>query len=576
MFRKRLLPFFLAIGLLLWSMRRSWYTRRLDLPPVRNRVKVRRRIPIPMPDGVSLMADHYAPAGPGDFPTVLIRSPYGRGWEAFPAGLLLIFAANRFAERGYHVLVQVTRGQFDSGGDFVPFVHEKEDGLATLAWLRQQPWFNGQVGMWGNSYLGLVQWALAGEAGAELQALVPVTTSTALRRLVFADDVFALELAVRWVLGVAGTGEGIIRQKPGFWQQLLRTLQADRLVPAGFETTALRDADSAVLGEPATFFQRWLETEGRADHPYWQAANFKEHLGQTTAAVHHFAGWYDIFLRDQLDDYRRQVDLGHSPYLTIGPWGHTDGAVMSQPLREAIIWCDAQLKGDRSRLRQRPVRLFVMGAEEWRELDSYPPAAREIPFYLHPDGILAATPADAAAGSSRFTYDPADPTPSLGGNLFSAAAGRVDNASLEARSDVIFFTTEPLAEDLEIIGPVSATVYLRAATAHSDLFVRLNDVNAQGLSTNVCDGLRRIAPESVAPAADGSLRVTVELCPTAFRFRRGHRLRLLLAGGAHPRWARNPGSSAPAGAAGQFVLQEHVILHDALHPSALALPQISS
>lgn len=569
-----LLLLLVASGWFVRSRRRDWYARALDLPPVRNQVKVTRNIAIAMPDGVRLMADHYEPASAGTYPTVFIRTPYGRNWKAFPGGIFMLFAAERFAERGYHVLIQGTRGQFDSGGDFVPFVHEKEDGLATLAWLRRQPWFNGQIGMWGNSYVGLVQWALVGDAGPELQALVPVTTGADVRKLIFADDVFALELAARWAMLVAGTGEGIVKRKLSFWEQLQRFAQIDKLVTPAFQTPSLHEADRAVLGEHATFFQRWLATDGRADDPYWQATNYKARVAETEAAVHLVAGWYDIFLHDQIDDYHRLRAAGHTPYLTVGPWGHMDNATLANPLREALIWFDAQLKGDKSRLRRSPVRLYIMGAETWREMESYPPPANPATLFLHPGSQLTATPPATADGRSHFTFNPADPTPSLGGILFSPIAGRVDNAPLEARDDVIVFTGEPLTADMEIIGPVRATVYLAADTPPCDLFVRLNDVNPADVSTNVCDGLRRIDPADVSRAADGSVCVLVELSPTAYRFGRGHRLRLLLAGGAHPRYARHPGRNEPVTAADQFVRQVHTILHDANHPSAITLARV--
>ncbi|MCA9987038.1 MAG: CocE/NonD family hydrolase, partial [Anaerolineales bacterium] len=239
-----------------------------------------------------------------------------------------------------------------------------------------------------------------------------------------------------------------------------------------------------------------------------------------------------------------------------------------------VDWFDAQLRGDKSRLRERPVRLFVMGAETWRELDSYPPTATTTSYYLQPASGLSRTTPTSAGANSRFTYDPADPTPSLGGNLFSPAAGRVDNAPLETRGDVLLFTSEPLATPMEIIGPVSATIYLKVDTPSADLFVRLNDVNPAGKSTNVCDGLARLDIASAEPDEAGALKVTVTLAPTAYQFRRGHRLRLLLAGGAHPRWARNPGTGEPVGQATQLLPQEHLIYHDSEHQSVLRLPVV--
>ncbi|MEM7800690.1 MAG: CocE/NonD family hydrolase [Chloroflexota bacterium] len=560
--------FFLTISLIVLFFRKRWYARRFGLPPAQYQVGVRRKIPVPMADGVLLYGDHYAPRGPGTFPTVLIRSPYGRGWESFPLSLLLIFIGQRFAERGYHVFVQVVRGQYDSGGDFLPFAHEKEDGLATIKWLRTQSWFNGKIGMLGASYMGLVQWAVASDPA--IKALVPIKTGSDVYTHFFADKVVALEFAARWMLIVVGSGRGMLKRRMSYLQHLRNLFQSERLVPAAFQSPSLRDADRAMLGEPVSFYQLWLEASGEAEHPYWQAATYREQIRATGAAVHLIGGWHDFFIRGQLEDYHTLKAAGQNPYLTIGPWTHLENGSTGAQIRDAVDWFDVHLKGAANRLRKLTVRLFVIGANEWREMESYPPPGQPIRFYLAADGVLASSPSTDETAATSFVYDPADPTPSIGGNLMNVAAGPVDNGPLESRSDVICFTSEPLTADLEIIGTPNVTIYMQASTSHTDLFVRLNDVDAAVISLNVTDYLYRIEPEQRVEGENGMLQLTFDLLPTAYRFKRGHRLRLLLAGGAHPRWARNLGT----GIDGEFVVQAHTICHDISHPSVIRLPQI--
>jgi predicted acyl esterase len=193
-----------AAGLAAWGARRRWLGRLLDLPPARYGVDVERNLAVPMADGVVLRADHYWPRAAGAFPTILIRTPYGRGWDAPQMGLFSLFVAARFAERGYHVVVQTVRGRFDSGGGFDPRADDRADGRDTMAWIAAQPWFDGTLGMWGNSYLGYVQWAVAAEAPPLLKALVPSFTSATYYSRIYMDGAFGLANSLPWVALIAG------------------------------------------------------------------------------------------------------------------------------------------------------------------------------------------------------------------------------------------------------------------------------------------------------------------------------------------------------------------------------------
>jgi uncharacterized protein len=225
--------------------------------------------------------------------------------------------------------------------------------------------------------------------------------------------------------------------------------------------------------------------------------------------------------------------------LTVGPWTHVDIVRAGGPLlaREALDWFAEHLAGTGSRLRWSPVRLFVTGVEEWRELPEWPPAADAQVLHLHPGGILGAEPAAAGEALATFTYDPADPTPSIGGRLLAPHTGGYrDDGALARRADVLAFTGPPLAAAVEIVGVPVAELAHATDNPHADLFVRISEVDARGRSRNVSDGFVRLDPGR----ADGVVRT--ELDAVAHRFAAGSRVRLLIAGGSHPRWERNLGT----------------------------------
>ncbi len=562
-----LLGMFIVVA---YRFRRLIYARLLHLEAPRHRVRVYREMRIPMYDGVSLAADYYGPHEPGRFPTILIRSPYGRNERAGIVGRVLAFCAHRFAERGYQVVIQDTRGRFDSWGRFDPLFAEKDDGLATLDWLAQQPWFNGILGTWGPSYLGIAQWAIAPQTSA-IQALAPSITSSQPHQIIYPDGAFDLGLAARWLK--------IFQLLDQTWKRplpihLWKLAQAERSVKSALYTLPVRHADRELLGYPLDIFQNWV-AHPDPDDPYWNTNGRSIHIPveDTTAPAHLVAGWYDFFLRQQLADYKRLADAGRNPYLTIGPWHHFQVTFLVPNLRDDLNWFDAHLKGERGRLRARPVRLYVMGADEWRELESWPPPAEEKRLYLDAWGRLDYTvPADGQPADC-YHYDPANPTPAVGGAQFHPLAGPRDNRALEARPDVLTYTTAPLAAPLEVIGPVRLELYVRSSLDYTDFFGRLCDVHPDGRSINICDGLVRVTPGRGERQPDGSLKLEVDLWATAYRFRAGHAIRLQVSSGAHPRWSRNLGTADSLNS-DQMRGADQIVYHDADHPSAVVLPVV--
>jgi putative CocE/NonD family hydrolase len=281
------------------------------------------------------------------------------------------------------------------------------------------------------------------------------------------------------------------------------------------------------------------------------------------------AGWYDIFLPFQLRDFAAAQQAGRDVRITIGPWTHAAVPGIAESLRQSIGLFQETF-GITSPTPVKPrVRLFLTGANEWREYAEWPPPdAAPRTLYLQPSGGLSAD-APAAESESAFDYDPAHPTPAFYGATLEGRKGSGDMAELERRSDVLVFTTEPVASDMDAIGPVSAEIFLCSNTAHTDLYLCLCDVTPEGRSSNVCDGYRRLRPDGSARC--DARQVAIEFWPTAHRFERGHRIRVIVASGAHPRYSRNPGSGEPLGDATSMVVAHQRILHGPEHPSAITL-----
>lgn len=527
------------------------------LPPAETHtVLIERDLKVPMPDGAVLLANRYAPRGVEKPPLILVRCCYGR------AGFFGLLYGYLFAERGFQVVIQSTRGTFGSGGVFNPFADEHDDGLATVAWLKEQPWYPGAFATNGASYLGFVQWAIASEAGPKLQAIAIQVSTAEFRSQTYPGEAFSLDTALSWTHLVAN------QEHTNFLSQLL--FPAERKLRPIFGHLPLRDLDKLATGEHAPHFQEWLE-QNEPGSAYWQVRSFEQKVKDISAPLTMLGGWYDIFLPWQLRDYRSLRAAGRQPYLTIGPWSHAMPEGMFYGIRESLAWFNTYLRGQRDQLRAAPVRIYVTGANEWRDYPDWPPPGTQSQrLHLQPGGALAAEPPPTSE-PDQYRYDPANPTPALAGPVLNGKALPTDNRALEARADVLTYTSAPLEHDLEVIGHVQADLYVKSSLEHTDFFARLCDVNLQGKSINVCDALLRVQPGRPEAGADGVLHLTFELWPTAHRFAAGHCLRLQLSSGAHPRFARNPGSGEPLASATKLCSATQSIYHDPEHPSGVVL-----
>ncbi|MFF3373367.1 CocE/NonD family hydrolase [Streptomyces sp. NPDC002680] len=528
-------------------------------PPLTRDLVVQRDLRVPMADGIELLADRWVARGREDdgLPVALIRTPYGRRGVQGGGSVRLL------AERGFQVVVQSARGTFGSGGVFEPFRRERADGLSTLEWVVKQPWCAGSVVLVGASYMGFVQWAVADSLPPEVKAMIPMVTESALTLEFLRADGFSLETPFEWGVMVAG------QERP--FAVLRQIAQASRNRRA-LATLPLSGADLAALGHRSDYLQSIFAHDTNGHGPgtddWDDQLDHRHRVAGVSVPVSSIGGWYDIFLPGQLRDFRALQEAGRPARLTVGPWSHL--SPHGTPIREAVEFGLAHARGEAPPERA-PVRLFVMGGEEegkgaWRDFSAWPPvgyAARR--FHLGAGGVLGGEPGERAAHDT-YRYDPADPTPAVGGVRMGRGSGRVANGELEARADVLTYTTPELEDDVEVVGEVGAEIWFRSSLAHADVFVRVCDVDARGRSYNVCDGLVSVT------GADELRLVRVSLWPTAYRFRRGHRIRVQVSSGAFPRFARNTGTGEPHGTATVLLAADQEVHHGGGCPSAVVLP----
>jgi len=545
--------------------------------PAEYSVRVEHDVPMTTSDGVQLLADLYHPVTDQRAPTILVRLPYSKSFKT-DIGLAVI--ARFWASHGYHVVVQASRGRHGSGGDFYPMRDERRDGIEMLKWLALQPWYDGRLGMWGGSAFGYTQWAVADQNDPGPSALMIQIASSHIHDMFYPGGAFSLESALYWALRSRGSRD----EKPS-------TGVLDRGVN-GFPAIK---ADDRATGDIA-FFDDW------ASHPdadaYWNMIDGEQRARDLRAPVLLMAGWSDPFLPSQLRDFetvRAQADprIARESRLIIGPWSHaesihfpdgtTGDAYRPASLAPSIPWFDHELLGrplDRSLAA--PVRLFVMGENKWRDEQEWPLArARPTRFFLRGgghantaqgDGRLATDPPVEGEPPDTYVYNPRDPVPTRGGAMLSTRAGIREQNKVEGRQDVLVYTTAPLPSDLEVTGPVSATLIVSTTAASTDFTVKLVDVHQDGKAYNVSDGVLRRG-YSKADTADGAAReITIELWPTSMLFRQGHRIRVEVSSSNFPRYDRNTNTGRIVETDDSPVAATQVVHHSAKRLSSILLP----
>lgn len=526
------------------------------MPPITHPAVTRTKgIPVPADDGAVLLADHWHAEGSGGH-TVLIRTPYGRDGIAGVARFL--------AERGHHVVVQSCRGTFGSDGTFDPLHDEVADGQATMRWLRAQPWASGRVHSWGGSYFGVTQWAYCD--GDERPDAMGIAISA--RRfdeaILYPGGGFSIDTPLTWAYAL----DIQERSLPARAWALLRAR-------AGLRRGALAvppaDAVRVARGADPRFFRDWVEHSDQGD-PWWRPMHFAQDV-DTIPPVTLLAGWQDLFLVGQIADYAALRDAQRPVRLIVGDWVHGAPEITVIGVREALR-SFTETASAAGAAAATGARIEVTGGGGWRDLETWPPPHMAAVVALTADGGLDASGSEHPAAALSYRYDPADPTPDAGGRTLNPfSAGRRVQRARERRDDVLVFTGDPLAENLIVIGAPEISLTFTSSNPRADLFVRLCEVSAKGVSRTLTDGYRRLSP---GIADDESGRIRIELAPLAHRVAAGSCLRVQVSSGAHPLHLRNPGTDDPVRDHSRLIASDQTVRVGGSTPATLTLPTLAT
>ena len=566
-----------------------------DVAP-RNDIRVENRVAIPMRDGVVLYADVYRPVPEGRYPVLVSRTPYST--ERFPSAYE---SAVYFARRGYVYVYQDIRGRHESDGRWEPFRDDEKDGYDTIEWAAKQPWSNGKVAMQGGSYLGQNQWRAAQAAPPSLVTIFPSVASTSIYH-----DWITLNGA--WRLSF-NFGWGPVRQESRIMQnpgahtvEGLHAIHYDEV-----QRHLPLNTMQQLVGRHARFYDDWIANPDYND--YWRPLNVEEMFGKIAIPAHTFGGWFDIFGQGTLRGYVGMSQKGanerarRGSNIVMGAWGHGSSrktgdidfgptAHVDQSALE-LRWYDYWLKGiDNGLASEPPVKLFVMGRNEWVLENEYPLARTNYrPMYLigggkantdKGDGRLTWDKPSGPSTADRFRYDPNDPVPSVGGNNCCGtptAAGPRDQRKIEGRQDVLVYTSDVLQEELEVTGPVKVVLYASSDAVDTDFVAKLVDVYPDGTTYNMAEGVVRARyRESLSkpsPLKPGQIyRYDIDLVGTSVAFLKGHRIRVHVTSSHFPQFDRNPNTGATFGTTADVKVAQQTVYHDAERPSHIVLPVI--
>jgi putative CocE/NonD family hydrolase len=538
---------------MLGSLFRAFAGKALKLPPRTSQIRVEKNVEMRTRDGVVLIADRYFPADGKPRVTVLTRSPYGRGF-------LMGFSAALLAERGLNVVVQSVRATDGSGGTFDPVNQERNDGADAARWIHEQPWFGGKLYLFGGSYLGWTAWAIATECPELVDGIALSMSHSNFHDAIREGGGLTLFTTLTWTRQMH---DSITANKSPFFG-------GKAIEPAKFEHLPLGTIDLATMGATKSWWQDWVSRDSWND-PWWSGMDFSAGVTGAKAPTLLVAGWQDCFLPYQLDDLIARQAAGLPTWITIGPWEHGGPGGLFEGQRQAIEFLTRLAQDGSGPIERAPVKLMVQGAaQEWREYPSWPPPhVTPMQFHLRDGGGLDSVPEEKTESGSSYTYDPADPTPAIYGPVTTPGKSR-DLSPYDVRGDVASFTTTPLTADLEVIGPVSVDLTIRASSADVDFYVALCEVDEQGMALHVCDGYLRLGADA-EPAPDGSRAVHITCWPTAWRFTAGRKLRLYIASACFPRYARNLGTGEPMATGTRMVSTRVEILHGAGQGAAINL-----
>ena len=550
-------------------------------------VDMRLNVKVPMRDGVELSADLYLPRASGTFPTVLMRTPYSNNMD------VTIERARVLANDGYACVIQDIRGRWDSDGDYYPFHPDVDDGFDTQEWVGQQEWSNGKIGMAGSSYLGLVQWLSAPLRSQYLTCLAPrVICGDFYNGLVYPGGALQLNVVMTWGMRTNGrAGQSI-----GYhdWTNAFRAL------PVG-------DADLSA-GRALGFFKDWIEHPAYDD--YWNAIDVEDKWNEIDVPAFSMGGWFDLYSADAFTNFNGIRKNGRTPEarqsrLIVGPWPHAlstssktgdvdfGAGSLADLDGEETRWFDYWLKGiDNGIVDEPPLRLFIMGINEWRDEHEWPLARTDWQrWHLHSDGdansvrgggrLSIDTPTDEP--EDRFVYDPEFPVETVGGNNCCSPDivpwGPYDQRAVEMRSDVLVYTSDPFEEDMEVTGPIKVVLYAATDGPDTDWTAKLVDVSPTGYAMNLCDGVFRARyhesrSESRLLEPNRVYEYEIDVAVTGNVFQKAHSVRIEISSSNFPRFDRNLNTGKDYGKDGEMRVANQAVYHSREYPSHVLLPVI--
>jgi len=562
-----------------------------------------------MRDGTVLRADVYRPSAPTAVPVILMRTQYGKtGAQVQPSRYQ---SPDWFASHCYLVVVQDIRGTGTSGGVFEEFAHDSDDGYDSVEWAAALPGADGKVGMYGSSYVGATQWLAAVTAPPHLVTIVPANTAADYYDgWTYQGGQFRLAFILPWALGLAASAADNRRDA---------ATAADLRAARGDITGLLDHRPYAGLpvmrpGDPtvAPWYFQWIDHWARDD--FWTRWSIRDRYPSVRVPVLDIGGWYDAFIDGSLGNFAGMTasggtdDARRNQRIVIGPWDHLAwgrpgsdpapmlkdiGPVADSPVNDLMLaWYDHFLKGVDNRVVTGPrVDYFLMGANRWKTASAWPlPDTRPTRYYFSGNGdivtragTLSAAAPDAAQKPDRYTYDPNNPAPSLGGHSCCSAGsgpqGPYDQTPVEQRSDVLLYSSEPLAADTEVTGPVSVELWAASSATDTDFTAKLDVVKPNGAVINLNNGILRTAfrdslstPTPIEPGRP--YRYTIAVWPTSYLFSAGDRIRVEISSSDYPQFAPNPNTGSPFGRDAATRTAVQTVLHDAAHPSSIVIPVI--
>lgn len=570
-------------------------------------ILLEKNVPCPMRDGTVLYSDIYRPDMEGEFPVLLTRLPYNKDLPMFSHRYL---DTNRLVQNGYMVIIQDVRGRFASEGEFYPFFHEAEDGYDTVEWAAKLPFSSGKVGMFGLSYYGFTQLLAAVERPPHLHAIVPAMTLSDWQTdavndqgkcLVGSSETWALESIAPDQIKRKS------RNKEEYTSMMLKMAGYYNNIEEWYSYKPIEKwpplKDLGVAGFFYDFITNQLSEEAQ------QRMSIIHKYDHVDIPAYHIAGWYDNFLQATIRNYTQLDNKTKGQRLLIGPWGH---GVFGSTLGERsfglhasgdwidyqedltslhIRWFDAILKEKTSSvMEEAPIKLFVMGTNVWRNEYEWPLARTNYtPYYFHSEGQ-----ANTCYGNGRlsvekagsephdtFVYDPSNPVPTNGGSTLFAGIntmGPRDQREIEAREDVLVYTSEPLTEPLEVTGPVKVKLWAKTDAIDTDFTAKLVDVMPDGKAFNLTDGIVRTTYQD-GVKQEGSTKDTIneyeiDLWATSNVFLPGHCIRVEISSSNFPRYDTNLNTGKTMVTSKEIKEAKQTILHQNEYPSHILLPII--